>query len=323
MIDWRPSSGPDVAKRRAALLRRLRAYFDACSLIEVDTPALSRAAVSDVHIESLAVTSSLSSQPLYLHTSPEFFMKRMLAAGYPDIYSICRVFRDGEVGQNHQPEFTMLEWYRLGFNLDAIIQDTTQAIAIALQEPHLSSNYETLNYQDAFLSTCGIDPLNCSIETLADVMEADQQLRKSLGNEHRDWLDLILSVKILPGLATDKLTVLQHYPVDQAALARSCPNDAGVADRFEVFLGTTEIANGYVELIDGKIQSDRISADQAYRKSHGLPQRPVDQAFIDALDFGLPACAGVAMGLERLQMLYDKSNNINDVITFAFEVSDD
>jgi len=323
MRDWRPSSGPDVAKRRAALLRRLRAYFDACALIEVDTPALSQAAVSDVHIESLAVKSSLTSEPLYLHTSPEFFMKRMLAAGYPDIYSICRVFRDGEVGRSHQPEFTMLEWYRLGFNLNSIIQDTTQAIAIALQQPELSSNYETLNYQDAFLKTCGIDPLSCSIDALADVMAADQQLRASLGNEHRAWLDLILTVKILPSLATDKLTVLQHYPADQAALARNCPNDAAVADRFEIFLGSTEIANGYVELIDSKIQSDRIASDQTYRKNHGLPKRPVDQAFIDALEFGLPACAGVAMGLERLQMLYDKTSDINDVITFAFEVTDD
>lgn len=322
MTHWRPSSGPDAAARRAALLRRLRAHFDACSLLEVDTPALSRAAVSDVHIESLAVESSLSSESLYLHTSPEFFMKRMLAAGYPDIYSITRVFRDGEVGRSHQPEFTMLEWYRLGFNLESIIQDTAQAIAVALQQPHLGTDYITINYQDAFLATCGIDPQKASIDSLAEIMAADQDLRASLGNDRSAWLDLILTTKILRDFDTDELTVLQHYPADQAALARSCPNDATVADRFEVFLGTMEIANGYVELTDRAIQEDRIAADQAYRKDRGLPQRPVDQALIDALEFGLPACAGVAMGIERLQMLYDKSDDIRDVITFAFEGSD-
>jgi len=323
MTNWRPSSGPDAAMRRAAILRRLREYFDSTALLEVDTPALSPAAVSDVHIESLEVKSNLSSKPLYLHTSPEFCMKRLLAAGYPDIYSIARVFRDGEVGRHHQPEFTIVEWYRLGFELLDIINDALQAIAVALNNPQLANDVVIVNYRDAFLDICELDPGNSSIEALADVAEADDPLRATLGNERSDWLDLILTMKILPTFAANKLTVIQHYPIAQAALARECPGDASVADRFEVFMGTMELANGYVELSDGEIQTDRIAADQANRENRGLQRRPIDDKLITALNSAFPACAGVAMGLERLQMVQDNTDDISDVITFAFEVSND
>ncbi len=300
------------------MLRRLRAYFDTESVLEVDTPALSAAAVSDVHIESLKVSSTLNTQPLYLHTSPEFFMKRLLAAGYPDIYSIARVFRDGESGRHHQPEFTMVEWYRLGYGLDEIIADTVQAIASALQQPSLKDQVTIWNYADVFINQCSIDPATASLDELAAAVDADDNLRASVGDVRDDWLDLILSTRVVPSFEAGMLTVLQHYPTSQAALAQLCPDDANFADRFEVFMGTTELANGYVELRDDKLQAKRIANDQAARQARGLGERPVDDQFLAALESGLPKCAGVAMGLERLQMTLDHVDDIRDVITFAF-----
>ena len=305
------------------MLRRLRDFFDAAAVLEVDTPSLSTSAVSDVQIESLEAKSRLTDATLYLHTSPEFCMKRLLAAGYPDIYSISRVFRDGELGRNHQPEFTMVEWYRLGFELDDMIENTVAAIATALDDARLIDDVEIVDYRSAFLDVTGVNPLEATIDELANAADADVDLRRSLGDERDDWLDLILTTRIAPAFSTTNLTVLQHYPASQAALARCCPNDASVADRFEIFMGATELANGYVELTDGAIQAERIAQDQATRKQRGQMQRPVDQALLDALNAGLPACAGVAMGLERLQMKHDNCDNIRDVITFAFESCND
>lgn len=303
--------------------QRLHAYFRAGSVLEVDTPSLSVTAVSDVQIDSLEVRCGLTDTPLYLHTSPEFCMKRLLASGYPDIYSICRVYRDGELGRNHQPEFTMVEWYRLGFELGDIISDTQKVIANALDDPKLADDVLVIDYRDAFLDVCNIDPLQASISDLSNVANADDDLKRMLGDDRDDWLDLILTTNIAPTFAPDKLTVLQHYPASQAALARICPNDSSVADRFEVFSGTLEIANGYVELTDARIQSQRIANDQATREQRGQSIRPHDESLLAALESGLPACAGVAMGLERLQMVHDKTDHIQSVIPFIFEAANE
>ena len=305
------------------MLQRLRAYFDAESVLEVDTPALSTTAVSDINIESLELRSELTNAPLYLHTSPEFCMKRLLASGYPDIYSICRVYRDGEAGRRHQPEFTMVEWYRLGFGLTDIIADTLKAIAMALDDSTLEDDILVVDYRNAFIKVCNVDPLQASIDDLANAADADAGLRRALGDVRDDWLDLILTTKIAPTFAADKFTVLQHYPASQAALAQICPADASVADRFEVFMGPVELANGYVELTDTRIQAERIANDQAMRESRGQVIRPHDQSLLAALDSGLPACAGVAMGLERLQMMHDKTDDIRNVLSFPFETSND
>lgn len=323
MTGWRPTSGPDAAKRRAKLLDRLRRYFDRQSVLAVDTPALSSTAVSDVHIESLAVRGGLTDVPLYLHTSPEFCMKRMLAAGYPDIYSICRVFRDDELGRSHQPEFTMLEWYRLGFGLGDIIDDTLGAISDALEDTGLRDGAVVADYRDLFAEVCDVDPERTPVSELAEVADADDDLRLALGNERDIWLDLLMATRIAPSFTATQLTVVKHYPASQAALARLCPDDVNVADRFEVFMGAVELANGYVELTDAKIQAARIENDQAIRKRRGLPMRPHDQGLIAALESGLPACAGVAMGIERLQMMHDKTDDIRDVIPIPFEVPDE
>ena len=322
MTHWRPTSGPEAARRRAMISGRLRNYFDGESILEVDTPALSFTAASDVQIESLSVNSTLAGAPLYLHTSPEFCMKRLLAAGYPDIYSICRVFRDGEAGRRHQPEFTMVEWYRLGFELGDIITDTVAAIACALDDPRLLDDVAIIDYQTAFFDVLGIDPLTATIQNLIDAADADADLQNSLGDERDDWLDLLLAARVAPTFTQEKLTVVKHYPATQAALARLCPGDDRFADRFEVFMSTVELANGYVELTDPTVQVDRITEDQAQRKRRGRSERPHDVSLINALETGLPACAGVAMGLERLQMMHDKTDDIRDVVPFMFERPD-
>ncbi len=322
-MNWRPTSGPSAARSRAGLLRRLRERFAAQNVLEVDTPALSPAAVSDVHIESLTVASQLCKAPLYLHTSPEFCMKRLLAAGYPDIYSIARVFRDSEEGRNHQPEFTMVEWYRLGLTLSGIVGDTVATIAAALDDDSLIGSLRTLNYREAFIDACGLDPLHAPIDDLASCANADTDLRNALGDTRDHWLDLVLSTCVLPSFASDRLTALCHYPASQAALARLCPDDDDVADRFEIFMGATELANGYVELTDAAQQAQRFADDTAARNQRGLTERPVDNLLLDALKVGMPPCAGVAMGLERLQMLRDGTDNIRDVITFAFEMNNE
>jgi lysyl-tRNA synthetase class 2 len=296
--------------------RRIRAYFENAHVLEVDTPVLSPYAVSDPQIESLEVTNSqVSRGPLYLHTSPEFYMKRLLAADYPDIYSMCRVFRDGESGRLHQPEFTMVEWYRLGMGLDKIVADTISVIRAALDA---EIGVSELDYRDAFIAACDVDPLTAGLGELTDAAEADDELRAAVGTERDDWLDLLLATRVVPGFAPGQLTALRHYPASQAALARLCPADNRVADRFEVFLGPVELANGYVELTDAAEQARRIETDNEARERRGRPVRPVDELLLAAMTSGLPECAGVALGLERLQMLFNKTDDIGNVITFTF-----
>jgi lysyl-tRNA synthetase class 2 len=246
-------------------------------------------------------------------------MKRLLASGYPDIYSICRVFRDAEVGRGHQPEFTMVEWYRLSFDLGDIISDTIKAIATALGDSTLADKVVVTSYRDVFVAACGVDPFETSVAELASASKADDDLRRTVGDERDEWLDLLMTTRVAPSFAKDKLTVVKHYPASQAALARLCPDDSNVADRFEVFMGSVELANGYVELTDAKIQAKRIATDQATRTRRNSPLRPHDQNLLAALESGLPACAGVAMGLERLQMMHDKTDDIRNVIPFPFE----
>ena len=303
-------------------MRRIRNYFEAENVLEVDTPALSPAAGSDPNIESLVVRSSLApDRDLYLHTSPEFYMKRLLAAGYPDIYSICRVFRDGEAGRRHQPEFTMLEWYRIGFGLTDIIEDTCGLIANALQL--VDPAVDRLDYAEAFRRYTGLDPLSASIDDLADSAHADRDLRACIGKDRDAWLDLVLGREVAPRFATNRLTVMTHYPASQAALARICPLNSEVSDRFEVFFGSTELANGYVELIDADEQARRIDRELTRRVASGQPANPPDAALLAAMQSGMPRCSGVAVGVERLQMVHDRTDDIADVLTFTFGQEDD
>lgn len=313
--EWQPSSTADVAARRSVLLARARNYFDTQHVLAVDTPSLSSYGNTDPQIESMSVSTSTDQQ--YLHTSPEFCMKRLLAAGYPDIYSICRVYRDGERGRRHLAEFTMIEWYRRDFGMSDIIDDTVALIAAVLRRTGLAEPAAVWDYQDLFRDKLGVDPIESSIEQLMAIATTDKSLKSSLDGRRDGWLDLLLATKLAPTFADTGLTVVRHYPSSQAALARLCPDDVRVSDRFEVFFGSLELANGYVELIDAAEQSRRIGAELALRKERHLPLYPADELLLSALESGLPPCAGVALGFERLHMLDALTDDIHDVVTFA------
>jgi len=319
-MNWRASSGAAVARHRAAMLERARAFFDRREVLEVDTPALNRYTATDPQIDGHRVVSG-NGQTLYLQTSPESYMKRLLADGYPDIYSICRVFRDGEAGGRHQPEFTMVEWYRLNFKLYAMATETVAFIADLLGKPALR-DAETFDYVAAFEEFASINPLTATVEAMADAANADADLRKSLGDDRNAWLDLLLSTHVARRFSSDGLTVLRHYPASQAALARICPDDDSVADRFEVFFGPIELANGFVELRDAAEQRRRMKHDLEKRETSDRLPVPMDEALLAALESGLPACAGVAVGFERLLMIGMGKDDIRDVVTFAFEEND-
>lgn len=320
MSDWTPLSDQSVAMRRAALIERAREYFSDQGVLAVDTPALGRYAISDPNIENLRVHTR-PGKDSYLQTSPEIYMKRLLASGYPDIYSICRVFRDGESGARHLPEFTMAEWYRIGFDLDAIVDDCVNFIAACLGMEPANDTVEKIDYRDAFQEYAGIDAIEADTADLVGAATDDPQLRGQLANDRNAALDLMMSTTVAPRLPRDRLTVVQHYPADQAALARLCPADSRFADRFEIFSGELELANGYVELTDANEQRRRIERDIALREQSGRSSLPVDESLIAALEAGLPDCAGVSVGIERLHMVLDQAEDIRDVINFATETA--
>ena len=320
MSSWKPLSDTSVAMRRAALIERGRQYFSDEGLLAVDTPALGRYAISDPNIENLRVQTR-PGKDSYLQTSPEIYMKRLLACGYPDIYSISRVFRDGESGPRHLPEFTMAEWYRLGFDLDAIVDDCLRFIGASLGIEPGNDKIDRLDYNEVFLELAGVDAIAADTGDIIASATDDPRLRSQLEGDRTAALDLIMSTMIAPSLARDRLTVIQHYPAEQAALARLCPADDRVADRFEVFSGELELANGYVELTDAGEQRQRIEHDIALREQSGRSSLALDESLLAALEAGLPACAGVSVGIERLHMVLDQAEDIRDVITFATETA--
>lgn len=317
---WQPLATVATAQRRAHLLQQARRYFARRDVLEVVSPVLSRSAVSDPNIESIAARLQLDPQAdHYLHTSPEFCMKRLLCAGYPDIYEICRVFRDGESGRLHQPEFTMIEWYRHDFGLDEIIADAVGLLRTLIDPGKIPGTTCRLSYQEAFVRFAGIDPLNADLDSLIENTDHDESLRAALGDRRDDWLDLLLTQKVAPAFARDGLTVLEHYPASQAALARLAPDTPDVAERFEVFVGRLELANGYVELTDAGEQRRRCIRDQGERQASGKPVRPLDENFLSALESGLPPCAGVAVGFDRLLMFVCETEDIRLVQSFAYQ----
>lgn len=314
---WRPSASLAAARLRARMLADARAFFAEQSILEVETPALSAAAVSDPRLESVGLTLALAPQrTFYLHSSPEFAMKRLLAAGWPDIFQICRVYRDGELGNRHQPEFTLVEWYRRDVGLSAMMQDTVAFMERLLDAGRLDAGADFMGYREAFRRHASVDPLAATLAELRAASDADDELARALGDDRDAWLDLLLTRRVAPRFAPRRLTVLHHYPASQAALARLCPLDGQLADRFEVFYGDVELANGYDELCDGVEQRKRCASDQSLRRQLGLPLRPLDERFLAALDAGLPPCCGVAVGFDRLVMINLDVDTLGEVQAF-------
>lgn len=315
MNDWRPSSPPGVARRRALLLARVREFFAQQGVLEVDTPALGRSAVSDPNIASFSVNAA-SGPGYHLHTSPEYCMKRLLADGYPDIFSISRVFRDGEAGRRHLPEFTLIEWYRLGYKLADIINDTVALVRACLGDGSRAPELSIVDYAESVAEQTGIDVFTATSADVADRLDADAGIRAALGDDRDGWLDLLLDTCVTPTFPPGRLTVIRHFPASKAALARICPADARVADRFELFIGNMELANGYVELTDATEQRRRFMAE-ARKRGAPVNGTTIDERLLAALEHGLPECSGVALGLERLHMVLDGAEDIADVVTFA------
>jgi lysyl-tRNA synthetase class 2 len=324
---WRPSATAEMLGNRAAMLRRAREFFDHLDIMEVETPALSLAGVSDVNLTNIHCRiASHPNQALFLQTSPEYAMKRLLAAGSPDIYQIGKVFRDREIGSLHQPEFTMIEWYRREFTLTQMIDESCALINAVFGSGSDHENFplaiESVDYRTAFLAATKLDPLSVGIEDLARraadlTTSVTPALSKEIGSDRATWIDLLMSHVVIPALPDNCLVVVHHYPADQAALARIDPRDPQVAERFEVFFNGVELANGYRELLDASEQRERFANDNRQRIRSGKPEVPADEALLAALEHGLPDCCGVAVGLDRLMIARYGLTSIDAAISFA------
>lgn len=312
---WRPSAAISILRRRAELLAQIRHFFADRQVLEVETPALSRAASSEVHLQSMQV--SVANIPIgYLHTSPELAMKRLLAAGSGDIYQLCKVFRAGEQGTRHNPEFTLLEWYRLGFDMQAMMQEVA-ALLNELLATQLHDAPIFMSYRQAFLDYAQIDPLASTPDQWQAAFN-QYSGEEVAGASGTDWLDLLLSLVVQPKLPAARLVFITHFPAVQASLAKLDDADPRVARRFEVFVNGSELANGFEELTDYREQQQRIEAEQCVRREQGLACLPEDERFLAALAHGLPACSGVAVGVDRILMLVAGLTQVNEALSFDF-----
>ena len=303
--DWQPGAGIEVLRRRAAMLGRIRAYFSAEQVLEVQTSLLSAAAASDPQIESIAAQPA-SGPRRFLQTSPEYPMKRLLAAGIGDCYQVCPVFRDGESGRLHNPEFTMIEWYRLNFGVAGLQQDVDSLLRHACEGIRSFPVARSLTYREAIVAACGIDCRVAEIDELRSVLAARDVETAGAADWDRDaWLDLLMGAVVGPGLGHDAPVFVRDYPASQAALARLRTESDGhrVAERFELYLDGVELANGFLELGDPVEQRQRFEQDLQIRRARGQPGNPLDQRLLGALEHGLPDCAGVALGFDRLVMV--------------------
>lgn len=319
---WSPAAGLGALRARARLLERLRGFFAARGVLEVETPILSRAGVTDPALAALTTdwlgADSAARQPLSLHTSPELPMKRLLAAGSGPIYQVCKVFRDGERGSRHHPEFSLLEWYRPGWTLAALIDEVAALVRWLLAQPALE--VEIIRYRDLFRERLRVDPWQAEVSDLqAAGRAAGLTGCDDLELDRDGWLDLLMSRCLEPELGCDRLTVVRDYPPSQAALARLDPGPPCVAARFECYLDGMELANGFDELTDADEQRARFAADLDARRATGLPQPPLDEAFLAALEAGMPPTAGVALGLDRLLMCALGAAHIDAVLAFPVE----
>jgi len=318
-----PEASLEALRARALLLESIRQFFKQRSVLEVETPLLCHAAVQDPHLHPIPAQyqpfGNASPQTLYLQTSPEFAMKRLLAANIGPIYQLCKAFRNGEVGKIHNPEFTMLEWYRPGFNHHQLMNEMDDFLAFILN----TQTAERISYQDLFLMHLDLDPFQATQLELQNKakdkkINLDKNMPSTLTND--DWLNLLLTHSIEPKLGFERPVMVFDFPKSQAALAkiRKTPHFE-VAERFEVYMNGMELANGYHELTDGNILEQRLYQDAATRKQLNHPEIPIDSHLLNALKAGLPDCAGVALGFDRLLMLKMNAKEIREVLAFTIE----
>lgn len=314
MLDWKPGASVETLRMRAETLSKIRSFFAQRDVLEVETPLLAHSTVTDVYIQSLTVENSSKelTDTLFLQTSPEFSMKRLLGAGTGPIYQICKAFRQGEKSKQHNPEFTMLEWYRPGFSMTDLMDEVEQLVQSLLN----CKVIPRLSYRDIFLKHLDIDPHTISHEDLKSLTLQ----RMELGSDDldkTDFLQLLLGKFIEPELPAN--CFIYDYPLEQAALSVIESDQGGtpVAKRFELYCQGMEIANGYFELLDPIEQRTRFEADLNKRREQNLPVHPIDEKLLAALESGIPSCAGVALGVDRLIMLLAEAGNIDEVLSFT------
>lgn len=320
---WQPSASLDRLKQSAELRSFLREWLAVRGVLEVSTPVLSAAATTDPNIDSFETIDAIDGETRYLQTSPEFAMKRLLSAYQADLYQVASVFRAGEIGRYHNPEFTMLEWYRCGVDhralmdeVEALLHDVATTFNKAWQ-PSLR-----IAYHDVVESLLGRPLTQVDVPLIGEYFERhERSFPESIGRDRDAALDLLIDEFLLPTLPNDRLSFLFDYPSSQAALARCASDSQGraIAERFEVYVGRLELANGFHELSDADEQRIRFESDLDVRRRQGKPLVPMDHSLVSALQFGLPDCAGVALGIERLLMVLCGAEHINEVL--AFDVS--
>jgi len=317
-VAWRPTAALSALKRRAAMLAAARDFFAMRGVLEVETPILSAAAVSDPQIESLMTQVAGMAAPAYLCTSPEYAMKRLLAAGSGDIYQICKVFRDAERGRWHNPEFTLIEWYRLGFDDTALMTEVESLIGGLLAPDRRLEPAERLSYSAALQRHAGIDAHSASDRELSESAARHGIVcRAELDRDAK--LDLLMGLVVGPRLGLERPCFLCDYPASQAALARLKPGFPPVAARFELYLDGVELANGFHELANGGEQRARFTQDLELRRARGQVTRPLDEHLLAALAAGLPDCAGVALGFDRLVAIALRKAGLADAMAFTID----
>lgn len=300
-------------KERAQLNHQVRVFFAERDVLEVETPALSQAGNTDPFIDSFSVNTAHGLR--WMHTSPEYPMKRLLVAGAGDIYQLCKVWRKDESGRRHNPEFTMLEWYRVGFSYQQLMQEVADLLHNLI--PHLQKPPRFVTYREAFLETLHIDPHTANEAALATCARA-HGINLDGDMPLQAWRDLLLTHCVEAAFPSDQLTFLYHYPASQSALAKvEASNGQWVAQRFEVYLGALELGNGYQEQTDATRNREILQQD-AQTRGDGIP---VDEHFLAALAQGLPECAGVAIGIDRVLMCRMQVNDLKQVIAFSWEVA--
>lgn len=309
---WQPSASLESLRQRAHLVATVRAFFNNRGYLEVETPVMARYGTTDVYLSNIKAT--FRGEQYSLQTSPEYHMKRLLAAGSGPIFQLARVFRDDELGRWHNPEFTLLEWYQLGIDHHALMEEMDLFLQVILQSKPMIKK----TYQQAFLDACDVDPLTASIAQLRQVL-VRYDLDYVLPPEEQDkdqFLFLLMSHIVEPFLGKESVPVaVYNFPESQAALAKV---NQGVAERFEIYYQGVELANGFHELTDSQAQANRFAQDQQIRCEKGFPSVEADQYLLQALEHGLPSCSGVALGIDRLLALALKQPAIADVISFDF-----
>jgi lysyl-tRNA synthetase class 2 len=313
---WRPTADKQLIELRAETYTKIRQFMAERNIMEVETPVLSHATVTDVQLDSFrsdySSPQAASARTLYLQTSPEYAMKRLLASGTGAIYQISRVFRNEEQGKLHNPEFTILEWYQPDYDHQQLMQELEMFLNLFAM-----SHCEKTSYAEIFIQHTGLDPHTCDTNELIKL--AQQYGLSSVLEERSAVLDFIFSYKITPLSGNTMPLFVYDYPACQCALAKLSDSSPKVAERFELFINGMEIANGFHELADAEEQLARFEQDLALRKKEKRPELAIDYLFLDALKQGLPDCAGVAVGIDRLLMAMTGSKDIRDVLTFPIE----